>query len=130
MVVEDERVEDPLEEEVKLEKDVENGEEEEVIQISVNALVGNMRHRTIRISSKIKVMLVFVANGHKLESKALCKPLIWQMQDLEFQFRPRSMKLEGSDMVLGVDWLSQFGPLLLTLIRVLSVSRMEMKQWN
>ncbi|KAL2491946.1 Uncharacterized protein Adt_27574 [Abeliophyllum distichum] len=108
MVVEDEMIEDPIEEEVKLEENQENEEEEEVMQIFVNALVGNMRHRTIRIPDKLKgkrvsilidsgsthnfmdeklvqslkceidfskVTLVSMANGQKLESKALCKLL-------------------------------------------------------
>ncbi|KAL2470071.1 Uncharacterized protein Adt_38207 [Abeliophyllum distichum] len=32
------------------------------------------------------------------------------MQGLEFQFKLKALKLWDNDMVLGVDWFSQFGP--------------------
>ncbi|KAL2466157.1 Uncharacterized protein Adt_42008 [Abeliophyllum distichum] len=43
-------------------------------------------------------MMVSVANGQKLESKALSKPLVWQIQNLEFQFKLRSLKLGDNDI--------------------------------
>ncbi|KAL2505826.1 Uncharacterized protein Adt_21447 [Abeliophyllum distichum] len=58
-----------------------------------------------------KPLVVTMANGQKLESGSVCPPLIWQMQGMEFQYKLRSLKLGGSDMVLEVNWLSQFEPL-------------------
>ncbi|KAL2532080.1 Uncharacterized protein Adt_05431 [Abeliophyllum distichum] len=55
-------------------------------------------------------LTVTVANGQKLDSKSVNLPITWQMQGIEFQFKLRSLQLGGSDMVLGVNWLSQFGP--------------------
>lgn len=38
------------------------------------------------------------------------------MQNLEFQYRLRVMKFRDCDIVLGVDWLSQFNPVLFDFI--------------
>ena len=56
-------------------------------------------------------MIVRVANGEKLESKVMFQPICGQMQNYEFQFQLRTLNLGGSDMVLGINWLSQFGPI-------------------
>ncbi|KAL2491374.1 Uncharacterized protein Adt_27002 [Abeliophyllum distichum] len=137
-------IDDDEEVEVEGDGNSEQGEEsEEVMQISISALLGTMKHKTIRIpgvvkGSKISIlidsgsthsfiderlvkglklktdneknMLVTVANGQQLNSISICQSLVWQMQGLEFQFKLKALKLWGSDIVLGVDWLSQFGP--------------------
>ncbi|KAL2526014.1 Uncharacterized protein Adt_11068 [Abeliophyllum distichum] len=54
-------------------------------------------------------LTVTVANRQKLESRSVNQPIIRQMQGMEFKNKLRSLKLGGSDMVLGVNWLSQFG---------------------
>lgn len=53
-----------------------------------------------------------MAGGEKLIGKAVCNPLVWKMQDLEFQYQLRVLKLGENGMVLGVDWLSQFNLIL------------------
>ncbi|KAL2465320.1 Uncharacterized protein Adt_41171 [Abeliophyllum distichum] len=115
-----------------------------VMQISLDTLMGSMKHKMIRIPGRIKgnqisILIdsgsthsliderlvkslgytcdlnkplgVIVANGQMLESGTVCPPLIWQMQGVEFQYKLRSLKLGESDMVLGVNWLSQFEPI-------------------
>lgn len=117
--------------------------DEEIMEISFNALSGSLKPKTIRIPGQVKrrkvsilidsgsthsfideklvkelkykveptqSVTVTVANGDKLHSTATCNPLTWVMQGMECQFQMRVLKLGGSDMVLGVDWLSQFNP--------------------
>lgn len=62
-------------------------------------------------TNEANVMAIRVANGDKIESRAVCQPLVWRVHDWEFQFNLRALKLGGSDMVLGVDWMSQFSPI-------------------
>lgn len=62
-------------------------------------------------------MTLRVANGDKLESKAVCQPLVWRIQEWEFQFKLRTLKHAGSDMVLGVNWMSQFDLVLFDFIQ-------------
>lgn len=38
-------------------------------------------------------------------------PVMWEIQGWEFQYKLRTLKLTWSDMVLGVNWMSQFGPI-------------------
>ncbi|XP_022847898.1 uncharacterized protein LOC111370433 isoform X1 [Olea europaea var. sylvestris] len=61
------------------------------------------------VTDETSKVTVRVANGDKLESKSLCQPVAWEMQNWEFQFKLGSLKLAGSDMVLRVNWVSQFG---------------------
>ncbi|CAA2960421.1 Hypothetical predicted protein [Olea europaea subsp. europaea] len=123
---------------------------DEVMQISIYALVGSPVEETIRLPRMIKgrkvsilidsgsthsfideqlaqlinckmlqakPILVTVAGGGNLVSKAVCNPLVWRMQDLEFQFQQRVLKLGESDMILGVDWLRQFSPVLFDFVK-------------
>ncbi|KAL2505089.1 Uncharacterized protein Adt_20710 [Abeliophyllum distichum] len=69
-------------------------------------LISQLKYNT----NQSKSLTVTVANGEKLQSNAICRPLVWRMRGLEYQFKMRTLKLGGSDMVLGVDWLNQFGP--------------------
>ncbi|KAL2462337.1 Dual specificity protein phosphatase PHS1 [Abeliophyllum distichum] len=117
-------------------------EEKKIMQISLDALMGSVKHKTIRISNRIKgrhiailidsgctynfiderliksigymsdhakPLTMTVANGQKMESGSVYPPMIWQMLGMEFQYKLRSLKLGGSDMMLGVNCLSQFG---------------------
>ena len=56
--------------------------------------------------------MVAVADGTKLASTATCKQLVWSMQDKEFKANMRLIPLGGCDMVLGIQWLAQLGPIL------------------
>ncbi|KAL2480758.1 Uncharacterized protein Adt_33724 [Abeliophyllum distichum] len=61
-----------------------------VMQISLDTLMGSMKHKMIRIPGRIKSLgytcdlskplEVTVANGQILESGSVCPPLIWKMQ--------------------------------------------------
>lgn len=62
-------------------------------------------------------MKVRVDNGDKLESKVVCQPLVWRVHGWEFQFNLRTLKLGGTDMVLGLNWMSQFGPIIFDFVR-------------
>lgn len=41
-------------------------------------------------------------------STAIYKPHVWTMQGMEFQYQQRVIRLGDSDLVLRMDWLSQF----------------------
>ncbi|KAH9699108.1 hypothetical protein KPL71_024219 [Citrus sinensis] len=59
-----------------------------------------------------KPLMMAVANGSKIASAATCKQLVWSMQGREFRADMRLIPLGGCDMVLGIQWLSQLGPIL------------------
>lgn len=59
-----------------------------------------------------KQLMVAVANGTKIAITATCKQLAWYMQENEFKANMRLIPLGGCDMVLGIQWLSQLGPVL------------------
>ncbi|XP_038990616.1 uncharacterized protein LOC120113567 [Hibiscus syriacus] len=58
-------------------------------------------------------LTITVANGEKLYSSAMSKNLRWGMQGSQFEHDFRVLALEWSDMVLGVDWLRKYSPLLM-----------------
>ncbi|KAL2518717.1 Uncharacterized protein Adt_14964 [Abeliophyllum distichum] len=100
------------EEDGKKDKDVEEPDKEgddkeegrKIMQISLDGLIESYT------CDLIKPLVVTMANGRKLESGSIYPPLIWKMQGMEFQYKLRSSKFGGSDMVLGVYSLSQFSP--------------------
>lgn len=59
-----------------------------------------------------KAILVSVADGNKLVSTAICNKFVWSMQGHQFQTNMRLLTLGGFDMVLGVDWMKTYSPLL------------------
>ena len=52
--------------------------------------------------------MVNVANGEKLESRQLNKPLGWKVLGCEFQHQFNTLKLRSYDLVLEVDWLAKY----------------------
>lgn len=56
-----------------------------------------------------KPVTVTVASGDELKNTAVCNPLTWAVQGMECQIQ---LRLGGSVMVLEVDWLSQFNPVM------------------
>lgn len=58
----------------------------------------------------ITLMGVKVADGGQLVCDKIIKDFIWKMQGVEFQADVLLLPLSGSDMVLGIHWLSQLGP--------------------
>ncbi|XP_039056463.1 uncharacterized protein LOC120199464 [Hibiscus syriacus] len=58
-------------------------------------------------------LVITVANGDKLYSTTKSKQLSWKMQDFTFVHDFRVLPLGGSDMVLGVDWMKKYSPVLM-----------------
>ncbi|KAL4272412.1 hypothetical protein GQ457_13G022950 [Hibiscus cannabinus] len=58
-------------------------------------------------------LAITVANGKKLYSSSKSNQLRWKMQGQEFMHDFRVLQLGGSDMVLGVDWLSRYSPIVM-----------------
>ncbi|XP_071909528.1 uncharacterized protein [Coffea arabica] len=56
-------------------------------------------------------LVVRVANGERLESRQLSRPLSWKIQGHEFQHHFNTLQLGSCDMVLGVDWLARYSPI-------------------
>ncbi|XP_039019648.1 uncharacterized protein LOC120151187 [Hibiscus syriacus] len=120
-------------------------QEEESLEISMNAITGCIGHNTLRIQGSIlgKLMNILiesgsthsfltpqwakagiqvntpyplaitVANGQQLYSTARCNKVGWQMQGHSFVHDFRLLQMGGSDMVLGVDWMKLFSPILM-----------------
>jgi predicted aspartyl protease len=60
-------------------------------------------------------MLVTVADGSRIASNALCQALSWTTQGQHFTTEVRLLPLRGYDIILGVQWLKQVGPVTLDL---------------
>ena len=59
-----------------------------------------------------KPLSITVANGDKLYSTAKCRNLEWMMQGHLFSHDLRVLPIGGSDIVLGVDWMKVYSPLI------------------
>ncbi|KAH9692146.1 hypothetical protein KPL70_016314 [Citrus sinensis] len=93
------------------------GDDEEDHLVSLHAITHNfldvsVAKRTGCEVQQDKPLMVAVANGSKIASAATCKKLVWSMQGREFRADTRLIPLGGCDMVLGIQWLSQLGPIL------------------
>lgn len=55
--------------------------------------------------------MITVGNGEKMWVKDKRKELNWSMQEFKFQQDLHVLKLSGSHMILGVDWLRRYNPL-------------------
>ncbi|KAL4281537.1 hypothetical protein GQ457_03G002250 [Hibiscus cannabinus] len=58
-------------------------------------------------------LTITVANGEKLYSTAMSKLLSWKMQGYNFEHDFRVLQMGGSDMVLGVDWMKNYSPIVM-----------------
>lgn len=58
----------------------------------------------------IPPMTVTVANGSQLMCKSQCKEFTWVMNKVNYKGSVYILPLGGCDMVLGVQWLEQLGP--------------------
>nr|CAD1821575.1 unnamed protein product [Ananas comosus var. bracteatus] len=91
-------------------------EEGEEVGVSVHALSGQNPHDTIKVQSEVKgrnggshPLAVTVADGHKVLSKLKCANFQWIMQGEPYQAELRVIRLDGSSMILGIDWLRAYG---------------------
>lgn len=62
--------------------------------------------------SSSPTMTVVVANGNIIQCNQVCAGLTWKMQGQQFQADLLVLPLEGCQMVLGIQWLIQLGPIL------------------
>ncbi|KAJ4802055.1 polyprotein [Rhynchospora pubera] len=63
--------------------------------------------------SKNTPMAVMVANGNKMITELECKGLTFSIQGYEFQKDMRVLDVRGYDLILGLDWLTEMGPMLI-----------------
>ncbi|KAL6339187.1 hypothetical protein AAG906_024338 [Vitis piasezkii] len=83
----------------------ENDIKEDDLVVSLNAISGSTSHQTMRIRGSS-------SDGTKITSDAICRQLTWNMQEKEFQADLRLIPLVGCNMVLGIQWLVELGPIL------------------
>ncbi|XP_026396241.1 uncharacterized protein LOC113290867 [Papaver somniferum] len=93
--------------------DIFHGEEtdspvESDMEVSLNALIGTIRGDTIRTTPTTQ-MAITVENGEHTFSSGICTSLQWSLQGHTFSGDLRILPLGGCDIVLGADWLRQFG---------------------
>ena len=67
--------------------------------------------RSLKLVTKGETLSVRVANGEKLQSRNIAKPIAWRMQGYEFLHQFNTLRLGGCDMILGVDWLARNSPM-------------------
>ncbi|KAJ4780790.1 polyprotein [Rhynchospora pubera] len=58
-------------------------------------------------------MMVKTASGSKLLSNMRCEALTFSLQQHEFQATLRILEVQGYDLILGMDWITQMGPMLI-----------------
>jgi RNase P/RNase MRP subunit p29 len=56
-------------------------------------------------------MVVMVANEERMVTNSKCDSLLFSIHGFEFKHELRLLPVKGYDMILGLDWLSQFGPM-------------------
>ncbi|XP_020082482.1 uncharacterized protein LOC109706087, partial [Ananas comosus] len=69
-----------------------------------------------RVAKEVKARIesaapltVTVANGHKIMSKLRSPGFTWNMNDRSYKADLRIIRLEGSSVILGIDWLKTYG---------------------
>ncbi|KAJ4763928.1 polyprotein [Rhynchospora pubera] len=63
--------------------------------------------------TKTTPMTVVVANGNKMTTDSVCHALQFTIQGHEFQKNMRLLDVKGYDLILGLDWLNEMGPMLI-----------------
>lgn len=61
--------------------------------------------------TKTKPMLIEVANGGTMISDSICRGVNWSLQGHSFQNDFRLLEINGYDLILGLDWLEEQGPM-------------------
>lgn len=62
-------------------------------------------------------MTVTVADGRKLECNSKCSNFVWEVDNCKFTAGVRLLPLGGCDMVIGIDFLSKLGPILVVVVK-------------
>ncbi|KAJ4750063.1 polyprotein [Rhynchospora pubera] len=63
--------------------------------------------------SKNTPMAVVVANGNKMITEAVCNALKFSIQGHDFERDMRVLDVKGYDVILGLDWLNEMGPMMI-----------------
>ncbi|KAJ3701444.1 hypothetical protein LUZ61_005149 [Rhynchospora tenuis] len=63
--------------------------------------------------TKTTPMSVIVANGERMATDSVCNALTFSIQGHEFQKDMRVLDVKGYDLILGLDWLNELGPMLI-----------------
>jgi Reverse transcriptase (RNA-dependent DNA polymerase)/Retroviral aspartyl protease len=58
---------------------------------------------------KTHPMVIMVANGEKMVTNSKCESLLFFIQGTKFNSDLRLLSIQGYDVILGLDWLSQWG---------------------
>jgi Retroviral aspartyl protease len=61
--------------------------------------------------SQTNPLIVMVANGDKMVTNSKCSALQFSLQGQSFIGDLRLLPIQGYDLILGLDWLSQFIPM-------------------
>jgi Retroviral aspartyl protease len=56
-------------------------------------------------------MIVMVANEDRMVTDSKCIDVHFSIQGHEFEHDLRHLPVKGYDVILGLDWLSKFGPM-------------------
>jgi Retroviral aspartyl protease len=56
-------------------------------------------------------MVVMVANGEQMVTDSKCQALLFSIQGHQFCHDLCLLPVQGYDVILGLDWLSQFSPM-------------------
>nr|XP_027118736.1 uncharacterized protein LOC113735978 [Coffea arabica] len=78
---------------------------------STHCFLDEQLAKDLKLGTQGPNLVVNVANGEKVNSKGLDKPLQWEMQGHQFQHAFNTLRLGGCDMILGVDWLAKHSPI-------------------
>ncbi|XP_071933241.1 uncharacterized protein [Coffea arabica] len=78
---------------------------------STHCFIDEQTARDLKLGTKGGALSVRVANGERLQSRTITKPVTWRMQGYEFQHHFNTLRLGGCDMILGVDWLARYSPM-------------------
>jgi hypothetical protein len=69
-------------------------------------------------TSKTTLLAVTVANGNVMLCETHCPAFTWFMHSYEFKSNLRVLELGRHDLVLGVDWLKKYSPVLFDFIKL------------
>ena len=61
------------------------------------------------ILTAVNSLVVTVTNGHKVLSKLKCVNFKWTMQGEQYQADLKVIRLDGSSIILKIDWLRTYG---------------------
>jgi hypothetical protein len=80
---------------------------------STHSFVDQLLAKKMEMPAETRSQLsVMVASGEKIPCTGCCMVVAFTLRRMDFQANLHLLTLGGCDMVLVVDWLSTFGPIL------------------